>query len=120
MRWSQSLIPTMKETPEGAEIPSHVLMVRAGLVNGQLSWPAPIAYYLPLGLRALKKAEAIVRDEMDRAGAVEVLMPALTPLSLWQRTGRVESFGNVLIQFQVRRQNKQVPLAATARRTKKW
>ena len=108
MRWTQTLIPTMKETPEGAEIPSHVLMLRAGLV-GQLM--AGAYSYLPLGLRALKKAERIVREEMDRAGAVELLMPALTPINLWQRTGRVEAFGNVLIQFQVRRQNRQVHLA---------
>ncbi len=108
MRWSQSLIPTMKETPEGAEIPSHVLMLRAGLV-GQLM--AGAYTYLPLGLRSLRKAEAIVRDEMDRAGAVELLMPALTPLSLWERSGRLAAFGNVLMQFNVRRQNKQVPLA---------
>jgi prolyl-tRNA synthetase len=108
MRWSQSLIPTLKETPEGAEIPSHVLMTRAGLIAQLMAG----AYtYLPLGLRALHKAERIVREEMDRAGAVELLMPALTPISLWQQTGRVESFGNVLIQFQVRRQNKQVHLA---------
>jgi prolyl-tRNA synthetase len=98
----------MKETPEGAEIPSHILMVRAGLI-GQLM--AGAYTYLPLGLRALRKAERIVRDEMDRAGAVELLMPALTPLSLWERTGRVEAFGNVLIKFNVRRQNKQVPMA---------
>ena len=108
MRWSQTLIPTMKETPEGAEIPSHVLMVRAGLI-GQLM--AGAYTYLPLGLRSLRKAERIVREEMDRAGAVELLMPALTPISLWERTGRVEAFGNVLIQFKVRRQNKQVHLA---------
>ncbi|HEX4144487.1 MAG TPA: proline--tRNA ligase [Pirellulales bacterium] len=108
VRWSQTLIPTMKETPEGAEIPSHILMVRAGLIAQLMAG----AYtYLPLGLRALHKAERIVREEMDRAGAVELLMPALTPISLWQQTGRVESFGNVLIQFQVRRQNKQVHLA---------
>ena len=108
MRWSQTLIPTMKETPEGAEIPSHVLMLRAGLV-GQLM--AGAYSYLPLGLRALRKAEQIVREEMDRAGAVELLMPALTPISLWERSGRVEAFGNVLIQFKVRRQNRQVHLA---------
>ncbi|HET6879409.1 MAG TPA: proline--tRNA ligase [Pirellulales bacterium] len=108
MRWSQTLIPTMKETPEGAEIPSHVLMLRAGLV-GQLM--AGAYTYLPLGLRALRKAEQIVREEMDQAGAIELLMPALTPINLWQRTGRVEAFGNVLIQFQVRRQNRQVHLA---------
>jgi prolyl-tRNA synthetase len=98
----------MKESPEGAEIPSHVLMLRAGLV-GQLM--AGAYTYLPLGLRALKKAEQIVREEMDGAGAVELLMPALTPINLWQRTGRVEAFGNVLIQFQVQRQGRQVHLA---------
>ncbi len=108
MRWSQCLIPTMKETPEGAEIPSHVLMLRAGMI-GQLM--AGAYSYLPLGLRSLRKAERIVRDEMDRAGALELLMPALTPISLWERTSRVEAFGNVLIQFKVRRQNKQVHMA---------
>lgn len=108
LRWSQTLIPTMKETPEGAEIPSHVLMLRAGLV-GQLM--AGAYTYLPLGLRALRKAEQIVREEMDRAGAVELLMPALTPMALWERTGRVEAFGNVLIKFKVRRQNREVPMA---------
>src|SRR5512136_648482 len=102
MRWSQTLIPTMKETPEGAEIPSHVLMLRAGLI-GQVM--AGAYTYLPLGLRSLRKAEAIVRDEMDAAGAVELHMPALTPLTLWEQTGRVEDFGDVLIQFGVRRQN---------------
>ncbi len=108
MRWTQTFIPTMKETPEGAEIPSHVLMLRAGFINQVMAG----AYtYLPLGLRALKKAERIVREEMDRAGAVELLMPALTPLSLWERSGRREAFGNVLIQFQVRRQNREVQMA---------
>jgi len=108
VRWSQTLLPTMKESPEGAEIPSHVLMLRAGLINQVMAG----AYtYLPLGLRALRKAERIVRDEMDRAGAVELLMPALTPISLWARTGRVDAFGNVLIQFKVKRQNREVHLA---------
>ena len=79
MLWSRSLIPTMKETPEGAEIPSHVLMVRAGLITQVMAG----AYtYLPLGLRSLRKAERIVREEMDAAGAVELLMPALTPLAV--------------------------------------
>lgn len=108
MRWTNTLIPTMKETPEGAEIPSHVLMLRAGLVSQVMAG----AYtYLPLGWRALRKAAEIVRQEMDAAGAVELLMPALTPLSLWERTGRVEAFGDVLIQFAVRRQNRQVHMA---------
>jgi len=108
MRWSQTLIPTMKETPEGAEIPSHVLMLRAGLI-GQVM--AGAYTYLPLGLRALRKAEQIVREEMDAAGAVELLMPALTPISLWEQTGRVEAFGDVLIQFSVRRANRKVQMA---------
>ncbi len=108
MRWTQSLIPTMKETPEGAEIPSHVLMLRAGLISQVMAG----AYtYLPLGLRALRKAERIVRQEMDAAGAVELLMPALTPISLWEQTGRVEAFGDVLIQLTVRRQNRKVQMA---------
>jgi prolyl-tRNA synthetase len=98
----------MKETPEGAEIPSHVLMLRAGLINQVMAG----AYtYLPLGLRSLRKACQIVRDEMDAAGAVELLMPALTPISLWEQTGRVEAFGDVLIQFAVRRQNRKVQMA---------
>ena len=98
----------MKETPEGAEIASHVLMLRAGLINQVMAG----AYtYLPLGLRALRKAEQIVREEMNAAGAVELLMPAITPLSLWEQTGRVEAFGDVLIQFSVRRQNRKVSMA---------
>jgi len=108
MRWTQTFIPTMKETPEGAEIPSHVLMLRAGLV-GQVM--AGAYTYLPLGLKSLKKAERIVREEMDAAGAVELLMPALSPVSLWQQTGRLDDFGDVLITFSVRRQNRKVHMA---------
>jgi len=108
VRWSQTLIPTLKETPEGAEIPSHILMLRAGLIQQLM---AGVYTYLPLGFRALKKAEWIVREEMDRAGAVELLMPALTPIGLWERSGRMHDFGNVLIQFAVRRQNRDVQMA---------
>jgi prolyl-tRNA synthetase len=108
MLWTHTLIPTMKETPEGAEIPSHVLMLRAGLVNQVMAG----AYtYLPLGLRALRKAERIVREEMDAAGAVELHMPAITPIALWEQTGRVAAFGDVLIQFSVKRQNRKVQMA---------
>ncbi len=108
MRWTQTFIPTMKESPEGAEIPSHKLMIRAGLIQQVMAG----AYtYLPLGLRSLKKAERIVREEMDKAGAVELLMPALSPISLWEKTGRVSAFGNVLINFKVNRAGKQVHLA---------
>ncbi len=108
MLWSRSLIPTMKETPEGAEIPSHVLMLRAGLINQVMAG----AYtYLPLGLRALKKAERIVRRGMDAAGAVEILMPALTPIGLFEQSGRIQAFGDVLIKFEVKRQNRKVHMA---------
>jgi prolyl-tRNA synthetase len=97
----------MKETPEGAEIPSHVLMLRAGLISQVMAG----AYtYLPLGLRALKKAERIVREEMDAAGAVELAMPSMSPLGLWEQTGRVAAFGDVLVQFSLRRQNRKVPV----------
>lgn len=107
MRWTQSLIPTMKETPEGAEIPSHVLMLRAGLVQQVMAG----AYtYLPIGLRALHKAERIVREEMDAAGAVELHMPAMSPVGLWEQTGRVGAFGNVLVQLSLKRQNRNVAI----------
>jgi len=98
----------MKETPADAEIPSHQLMLRAGLIRQ----PMAAAYtYLPLGLRALKKAEAIVREEMDAAGAIELLMPALQPIDLFERTGRKSAFGNVLINFNIRRGDRTVHLA---------
>ena len=107
MLWSKTFIPTMKETPEGAEIPSHVLMIRAGLIGQVMSG----AYsYLPLGIRSLKKAQDIVRHEMDAAGAIEMIMPAMSPLSLWEQTGRVEAFGNVLVQLTLNRNNRKVPV----------
>ncbi len=100
MRWSRTFIPTLREAPSDAESPSHKLMVRAGLVR-QLS--AGSYSYLPLGLRALRKAEAIVRQEMDRAGAVEILMPALHPAELWEETGRFSAFGDTLMKVKDRR-----------------
>jgi len=105
MLWTHTFIPTMKETPEGAEIPSHVLMLRAGLV-GQVM--AGAYMYLPLGLRSLRKAEQIVREEMDAAGAIELAMPAMSPTVLWERTGRVQAFGDVLVTFSLPRQNRKV------------
>ncbi|MCL2120188.1 MAG: proline--tRNA ligase, partial [Planctomycetaceae bacterium] len=97
----------MKETPEGAEIPSHVLMLRAGLISQVMAG----AYsYLPLGWRALRKAETIVREEMDAAGAVELHMSALAPVSLYEQTNRVEAFGNVLIKADLPRGGKKVPV----------
>jgi prolyl-tRNA synthetase len=108
VRWSQTFIPTLKETPADAEIPSHQLMLRAGLVRQLMAG----AYtYLPLGWRALRKVEAIVRDEMERAGAIEIHMPALTPVELFEQTGRLAAFGNVLMKFEVQRKGKRVPMA---------
>lgn len=108
MRWSKTFIPTMKELPSDAEIPSHQLMLRAGLIRQLMAG----AYtYLPLGWRAVRKAEAIVRQEMDRAGAIELFMPALQPIDLFERTGRKEAFGNVLINFQIQRGDRKVHLA---------
>lgn len=108
MRWSQTLIPTLKETPADAEIPSHQLMLRAGLIRQLMAG----AYtYLPLGYRSIRKAEAIIREEMARAGAVEMFMPALQPIDLFERTGRKSAFGNVLINFHVQRGDRKVHMA---------
>ncbi len=107
MLWSQTLIPTMKETPEGAEIPSHILMLRAGLIAQVMAG----AYtYLPLGLRSLQKAMQIVREEMNRTGAVELLMSAMCPISLYERTDRVEAFGDVLVKATLPRGGRKVPI----------
>ncbi len=108
MRWSKTFIPTMKENPSDAEIPSHQLMLRAGLIRQLMAG----AYtYLPLGWRAVRKAEAIVREEMDRAGAIEMFMPALQPIDLFERTGRKAAFGNVLINFHITRGDRRVHVA---------
>jgi prolyl-tRNA synthetase len=108
MRWTGTLIPTLRKPPEGAEAPSHVLMLRAGLV-AQVTGGA--FAFLPLGLRVLRKAEGLVRREMDALGAVEWAMPASTPVSLWQRSGRTEDFGDELIQAILPRQGRKVRLA---------
>jgi len=100
MRWSRTFIPTLKETPSDAEIPSHRLMIKAGLIR---PLGAGAYTYLPLGYRSLRKAAQIVREEMDRAGAVEVHMPALHPLSLWEETGRAPVMGEVLFKIKDRR-----------------
>lgn len=97
--WTKTLIPTLKETPQEAQIKSHRLMLRAGLIRKLASGTYS---YLPLGLRALKKAEAIVREEMDRAGALEVLLPAIHPAELWKETGRYEIMGEDMIHFKDR------------------
>src|SRR5580765_3106869 len=97
MRWSQTLIPTLKETPADAEIISHKLLLRAGLIR---KLTGGLYTFLPLGLRALRKVEQIVREEMNRAGAREVRMPPLQPPEIWQQRGRSEAARDVL--FKVR------------------
>jgi prolyl-tRNA synthetase len=96
MRVSQSYIKTLKETPNDAEITSHQLMLRAGMIrklgSGLYTW-------LPLGLKVLRNVERIVREEMTRIHALEVLMPAVQPAELWQETGRWDTFGNQLLKM---------------------
>ena len=99
MKWSKALIPTLKEDPAEAEVISHKLMIRAGLIR-KLS--AGAYTYLPLGFRVLKKVENIVRQEMDAAGAQELLMPAIQPKELWERTGRFDLLGEILITYKDR------------------
>ncbi len=105
MRWSRTLIPTLREVPQEAEIPSHQLMLRAGLIR---RLAGGLYTFLPLGLRALYKVEAIVREEMDRAGALELLMPALQPRDLWDRTGRYEIMGDVMFRLRDRQERQMV------------
>src|SRR5690349_9969452 len=93
MRWSQTLIPTLREAPADAEIQSHKLLLRAGLIR---KLAGGVYTFLPLGLRVLHKVEQIVREEMDRTGALEVLMPAIQPPEIWQQSGRYVTAGNVL------------------------
>jgi prolyl-tRNA synthetase len=96
VRWSHALIPTLKETPADAVAPSHVLLLRAGMIR-QLG--AGAYTYMPLGLRVLNKVAQIVREEMDAAGAIEVLMPALQPVELWKESGRYEAYGDLLMKL---------------------
>jgi len=105
MRWSQLLIPTLKETPQDAEILSHQLMLRAGLIRRLGSG---LYTYLPLGVRALRNVQTIVREEMDRAGAQEVLMPAMHPKEIWEKSGRYESLKNVMFKVTDRQDRKMV------------
>ena len=99
MRWSEYFIPTLKEVPSEAEAVSHRLMIRAGLIRKLASG----AYtYLPLGLRVLKKVEAIIREEMDAKGALELFLPSLQPVELWHQSGRYKDLGEDLIKFKDR------------------
>src|SRR5712664_1683836 len=99
MRTSRFFIATLKEVPAEAEIASHRLMLRAGLIR-RLS--AGIYTWLPLGLRVLRKVEAIVRQEMNRAGAIELSMPVVQPAELWQESGRWQAYGPELARFKDR------------------
>jgi prolyl-tRNA synthetase len=99
MRYRQFLIPTLKENPSDAEVVSHRLMVRAGMIR-QVA--RGIYDLLPLGLRVVRKVERIVREEMDRAGAQEILMPAVCPAELWRETGRWEHYGKELLRIKDR------------------
>jgi prolyl-tRNA synthetase len=109
MRWSHYFLPTLREDPKDAEAISHKLMARAGLIR---RLGAGAYTYLPLGLRVLHKAAAIVREEMNRAGAQELLMPAMQPVELWKQTGRYNLLGDVLIKFKDRT-GKEVALGPT-------
>jgi prolyl-tRNA synthetase len=99
MRYSQYLLPTMKEVPSESEVPSHQLMLRAGMIR---KLAAGIYSYLPFGLRAIRKVEGIIREEMNRAGAIEVLLPFVQPAELWQESHRWEEYGKELARLKDR------------------
>jgi Prolyl-tRNA synthetase len=99
IRYSRYLMPTTKETPSDAEVVSHRLMLRAGLLRKVASG---IYNYMPAGLRVLRKVERILREEMDGAGALEVLMPAVVPSELWKESGRWDAYGKELLRFKDR------------------
>ncbi|MFB2637762.1 proline--tRNA ligase [Shewanella bicestrii] len=99
MRVSKYLLSTQKETPANAEVISHQLMLRAGMIRRNASG---LYSYLPTGLRVLRKVEAIVREEMNKAGAIEILMPMVQPADLWVETGRWDKFGPELLRFKDR------------------
>ena len=99
MRASQFFVSTLKEAPSDAEIVSHKLMLRAGLIR---KVAAGIYTYMPMGLRVIRKVENIVREEMDRAGALELTMPMVQPAELWQETGRWDKMGDELLRFKDR------------------
>ena len=99
MKASQFFVSTLKEAPADAEITSHKLMMRAGLIK---RLGAGIYSYMPMGLRVIRKVEAIIREEMNRAGAVELLMPVVQPAELWQETGRFDKMGPELLRVKDR------------------
>jgi prolyl-tRNA synthetase len=100
MRYSQYFLPTLKETPGDAEVVSHQLMSRAGMIR---KVAAGIYDYLPLGLKVIRKVENIVREEMNKAGAIEILMPAVCPADLWEQSGRWQQYGKELLRLKDRK-----------------
>src|SRR5690242_12620245 len=100
MRYAQALIPTLKEVPAEAQVVSHVFLIRAGYIR---KVAAGVYSFLPLGWRVVKKIEDIVREEMNRTGAQEVLMPAAVPAELWQESGRWAKYGPELLRFKDRK-----------------
>lgn len=100
MKFSQLFVPTLKETPKEAEVISHKLLLRAGYIR---KLAAGIYNYLPLGIRSVRKVEAIVREEMNRAGALEILMPAVQPATVWQESGRWDFYGRELLRIKDRK-----------------
>src|ERR1700756_4855296 len=96
MRLSRYFLPILRETPKEAEIVSHRLMLRAGMMRQEA---AGIYAFLPLGLRVLKKIERIVREEQDRAGAIELLMPTIQSAELWRQSGRYDAYGPEMLRF---------------------
>jgi len=103
MYWSKTFIPTLKDAPQEAESESHKLLLRAGMIRMLM---AGVYSYLPLGYRALMNIQKIIRQEMEISGAAEVLLPALQPLELWQRSGRDKDIGEVMIRFTDRKGRK--------------
>src|SRR6185437_12828789 len=99
MRLSQYVLPLLKETPSEAQIASHLLMLRAGMIR---QTAAGIYTWLPLGFRVLQKVEQIVREEQDAAGAQELLMPTLQPAELWRESGRYEDYGEEMLRLKDR------------------
>ncbi|MBI2417582.1 MAG: proline--tRNA ligase [Ignavibacteriales bacterium] len=108
MRQSKSFIPTLKEVPNDATVPSHVLMLRAGMVR---TLGAGIYSFLPLGYKLVKKVSEIIREEMDAIGGQEFHLPALNPREIWEETNRVEAFGDIL--FHIKNKNRDYVLAPT-------
>jgi len=99
MRLSEYFLPLLRENPSEAQIVSHRLMLRAGMIRQS---SAGIYSWLPLGLRVLKKVEQIVREEQDRAGAQEILMPTIQPAELWRESGRYDDYGNEMLRIRDR------------------